>query len=35
MESCPQCNSVKSWLFDEGEYASDPEARFDKTTPDK
>lgn len=35
MQSCPQCGSVKSWLFDEGEYASDPFARFDKTVPDR
>ena len=35
MTSCPQCGSVKSWLFDEGEYDRDPEARFDKTVPDR
>lgn len=34
MNTCPQCGSIKSWYFDEGEYSSDPEARFDKETPD-
>lgn len=34
MKACPQCSSVKSWYFEEGDYASDPEARFNKETPD-
>lgn len=31
--SCPQCGSVKSWHFCEGDY-NPPESRFDKANPD-
>ncbi len=32
---CPQCGSVKSWHFTEGEPASSIEDRFDKVSPDE
>ena len=34
MYECPQCGSVKSWAFDEGEPASSIWDRFDKCSPD-
>ncbi len=30
---CPQCGSIKSWHFCEGDY-NQPEDRFDKANPD-
>ena len=35
MESCPQCGSIKSWHFSEGEKADSPFDRFDKVSPDE
>ncbi len=34
MNSCPQCGSVKSWHFSEGERADSIWDRFDKVSPD-
>lgn len=34
METCPQCNSIKSWHFCEGEPADSIWDRFDKVSPD-
>lgn len=31
---CPQCGSIKSWHFSEGESASSSWDRFDKVSPD-
>ncbi len=34
-ENCPQCNSIKSWHFIEGESADSIWDRFDKVSPDQ
>ena len=34
MYECPQCGSIKSWHFSEGESASSIWDRFDKVNPD-
>ncbi len=34
-DCCPQCGSVKSWHFVEGEKANSPEDRFDKVSPNE
>lgn len=35
MEECPQCGSIKSWHFCEGELADSIWDRFDKVSPDE